>query len=84
MNNDSSNSSTAKHVLFCELVDVIEDSAFEYVELPPIIYETLDESDSVMSFTALTESSVSDSYYETLPELQAIDRENNLLLVRNS
>jgi hypothetical protein len=79
MNDESSSSSTAKHVSFSALVDVIEDSAFEYVDLPPIIFESFDESDSVMSFTELTESSISDRYYETqqsLSEITAIEREN--------
>lgn len=77
--NDESSSSSAKHVSFSDSVDVIEDSAFEYVELPPIIYESMNESDSVMSFTELTESSISDRYYETqqsLSELHVMDREN--------
>ena len=77
MNDESSSSS--KHVSFSNSVDVIEDSAFEYVDLPPIIFESLHESDSVMSFTELTESSVSDRFYETqqsLSEIRAMDRED--------
>jgi hypothetical protein len=79
MNDESSRSSSTKHVSFSALVDVIEDSAFEYVDLPPIIFESFDESDSVMSFTDLTESSISDRYYEaqqSLSEITAMEKEN--------
>jgi hypothetical protein len=58
---------------------VIEDSAFEYVDLPPIIFESFDESDSEMSFTDLTESSISDRFYDTqqsLSEINAMEGEN--------
>jgi hypothetical protein len=62
---ESSNSTSAKHVSFSQLVQVIDDSAFEYVDLPPIIYEPFNDSDSVMSITELTESTISDRYYDT-------------------
>ena len=80
MNDESSSSSAAKHVSFSALVDVIEDSAIEYVDLPPIIFESFDESDPEMSFTELTESSISDRYYETqqsLSEINTTERENH-------
>jgi hypothetical protein len=62
--NTESSGSSAKHVSFSQLVEIIDDSAFEYVDLPPIIFEAFGESDSTMSFTELTESSISDRYYE--------------------
>ena len=75
MNDESTSSS--KHVSFSALVDVIEDSAFEYVELPPIIFESFNESDSIMSITDLTETSRSERFYEaqqSLSELNGTER----------
>jgi hypothetical protein len=69
MNDESSNVSSApKQVSFNESVQMIYDSAIEYVDLPPVIIETLNESDSIMSFTELTESS--DQYYNENPHMQ--------------
>ena len=69
MNDESSNLSSApKHVSFSQSVEMIYDSAIEYVDLPPVIIETLNESDSIMSFTELTETS--DQYYNENPQIQ--------------
>ena len=54
-------SSAPKHVSFSHSVQVIDDSAIEYVDLPPVLIETSYEDDSIMSFTELTESS--DMYF---------------------
>lgn len=54
-------SSAPKRVSFFHSVQVIDDSAIEYVDLPPVLIETSNEDDSIMSFTELTESS--DMYF---------------------
>ncbi len=64
-------SSSSKHVSFSALVDVIEDSAFEYVDLPPIIFESFDESD--ISITDLTETSRSERFYEAQQSLSELN-----------
>jgi hypothetical protein len=77
MNDESTTGSSSKHVSFSALVDVIEDSAFEYVDLPPIIFESFNESDSIMSITDLTETSRSERFYEaqqSLSELNGTER----------
>jgi hypothetical protein len=74
MNEEATHLSSApKHVSFNHSVEMIDDSGVEYVDLPPIIIETLNESDSMMSFTELTETS--DQYYDETPQLATLPRE---------
>ena len=76
MNDASSNLSSApKHVSFSHSVEMIDDSGVDYVDLPPVIIETMNESDSIMSFTELTETS--DQYYDEEPTMAALTQSTN-------
>jgi hypothetical protein len=63
-----SSAATPRHVSFHHSVDIIDDdmTGRESVNGPPVLIETLHESDEMMSFTELTETSDPyDYYYET-------------------